>query len=433
MVSQDMLAEERNRLEMLNKGYENGTIWLPSETDVSVRPGWYYHAAEDHKVKSLARLMDIYYESVGRNSLLLLNLSPDKRGLIHSIDSARMMEWNHQLEQDFSHNLVTSECVFSSGNSRNPGNAFDSNYFSFWESGDNHGYLEVNFGREITCNRLVLQEFIPEGQKVKAFHVQYEVDGDWRLLVRGTTVGYKRILKFLPVKAKKFLIVFDDALAPPMISTISFFNAPVLPVAPEIRRDQAGRITIIPADKNAEIFYTTDGTEPDRTSKKYSEPFNSDGKVTIKAVCYEGTESHGMTGEEHFGHSRASWKVAGDTIPSPALFDGNPFTTWYSKSSPKEAIIDLKKPMTIAGLNYLPDQSRNFRGIPLTYLISVSEDGKTWKLISKGEFPNIRNHPVMQTIQFEKPVKANFLKFEAGNLADGSKVLGIAEMDLISE
>ncbi len=232
MLSDDMMEEEKKPQSGLNTGYENGTRWLPSETDVSIRPGWYYHASEDHKVKSLPRLVDIYYESVGRNSLLLLNLSPDRRGLVHATDSLRLLEWKHQLDLDLKDNLVTAGCTFSSGYPENLKNAFDDNSDTWWQAKGNSGYLEIDFGRPVTCNRLLLQEYIPEGQKVKAFHAEYQADGDWKELVKGTTIGYKRIFRFFPIKAQKIRIVLDDALAPPMISTVAVFNAPVLLAAP---------------------------------------------------------------------------------------------------------------------------------------------------------------------------------------------------------
>ena len=433
MKSEDSPEEKNNHLARLNTGYEDGNMWLPSETDVSVRPGWYYHASEDHKVKSLPQLMDIYYESAGRNSLLLLNLSPDKRGLICSADSARLMEWKQQLDLDLGKNLVTTECTFSARDSHYPGYAFDDNYYTYWQANENYGYLEVDFGRTITCNRLLLQEFIQEGQKVRAFHAEYQMDGEWKTLARGTTIGYKRIFRFVPVKAQKIRLVVEDALAPPMISTIAVFNAPMLIAPPEIRRDQSGKVTIISAEKYGEIFYTTDGNNPGRNSNIYTGTFVADGNVTVKAVVFEGPEVMGDMAEMKFGNSKASWKVVGDTISRPALFDGNPATAWYSKPGVTSVVIDLTKPAVLQGLNYLPDQSRFFRGIALNYLISVSQNGKSWKPVSKGEFPNIRNHPVNQTIRFVQPVKGRFLKFETTSVADGQKVLGIGELDVIME
>lgn len=429
----DQFEKDKSHPQQLNTGHENGTRWLPSETDVSLRPGWYYHAFEDHKVKTLPKLMDIYYESVGRNSLLLLNLSPDKRGLVHPIDSTRLMEWKRQLDLDFGENLISKNCKFSSGEPKNLKNAFDNNFNTYWQAKDNSGYLEVDFGIEITCNRLLLQEYIPDGQKVKSFSVEFWKEDKWNELTKATTIGYKRILRFLPVKTQKLRIRIDEALAPPMISTVGVYNAPVLLAQPEIRRDQSGKITILSPDKMGEIYYTTDGNQPTRNAARYSQPFLLDGPVTVKAMICNGTDNQGETTLQKFSGSKSGWQIVGETKTNPALFDGNPGSTWTSKKGVKSIEIDLGSVTQVQGISYLPDQSRGNYGIALNYIVSVSNDGNNWEMLTKGEFSNIRNNPVRQTIRIPKPVQARFLKLETTSISDGHPSLGIAELELLNE
>jgi len=429
----DQFDKSKSHPQQLNTGHENGTIWLPSETDVSLRPGWYYHAFEDHKVKTLPKLIDIYYESVGRNSLLLLNLSPDKRGLVHPVDSARLLEWKRQLDLDFRENLISKKSKFSSGEPKNLKSAFDNNFNTYWQANDNTGYLEVDFGNEITCNRLLLQEYISEGQRVKSFSVEFWKENKWIELTKATTIGYKRILRFLPVKTQKLRIRIDEALAPPMISTVAVFNAPILLAQPEIRRDQSGKITILSPDKVGEIYYTTDGNQPTRTSARYSHPFLFDGPVTVKAMICNGTDNQGETTIQKFSGSKSGWKIVGETKTNPALFDGNPGSTWTSINGVKSLVIDLSAITQFHGITYLPDQSRGNYGIALNYLISVSNDGYSWENVSKGEFSNIRNNPIRQTIRTSKPLQARFLKLETTSISDGHPSLGIAELELITE
>ena len=429
----DQFDKSKSHPQQLNTGHENGTIWLPSETDVSLRPGWYYHAFEDHKVKTLPKLIDIYYESVGRNSLLLLNLSPDKRGLVHPVDSARLLEWKRQLDLDFRENLISKKSKFSSGEPKNLKSAFDNNFNTYWQVNDNTGYLEVDFGNEITCNRLLLQEYISEGQRVKSFSVEFWKENKWIELTKATTIGYKRILRFLPVKTQKLRIRIDEALAPPMISTVAVFNAPILLAQPEIRRDQSGKITILSPDKVGEIYYTTDGNQPTRTSARYSHPFLFDGPVTVKAMICNGTDNQGETTIQKFSGSKSGWKIVGETKTNPALFDGNPGSTWTSINGVKSLVIDLSAITQFHGITYLPDQSRGNYGIALNYLISVSNDGYSWENVSKGEFSNIRNNPIRQTIRTSKPLQARFLKLETTSISDGHPSLGIAELELITE
>ncbi len=429
----DQFDKDKSHPQQLNTGHENGTRWLPSETDVSVRPGWYYHAFEDHKVKTLPKLMDIYYESVGRNSLLLLNLSPDKRGLVHPIDSARLLEWKRQLDLDFSKNLIGKNCRFSSGEPKNLKYAFDKDFNSYWQANGTTGTLEIDFGKEITCNRLLLQEYIPEGQKVKNFAVDIWNDGNWTELTKATTIGYKRILRFLPVQTQKIRIRIEDSLAPAMISTVAVYNAPVLLAQPEIRRDQSGKITILSPDKIGEIYYTTDGTQPTRNAARYSQPFVLDGPATVKAMICNGPDNQGETTTHKFSGSKSGWKVVGEAKANPALFDGNPGSTWISKKGVKSIEIDLDAVTTFQGISYLPDQSRGNYGIALNYIVSVSHDGINWEPAAKGEFSNIRNNPIRQTIRFEKPGQARFLKLETSSISDGHPSLGIAELDLITD
>lgn len=93
------------RLNDFTCGESDGDTWLPGECDVSIRPGWFYHPREDHQLKSLSRLIDIYYESVGRNANLLLNFPVDRSGRIAPADSARIMEWRRALDAEFAHDL----------------------------------------------------------------------------------------------------------------------------------------------------------------------------------------------------------------------------------------------------------------------------------------------------------------------------------------
>lgn len=416
---------------ILNEGHENGTRWLPSETDVSVRPGWYYHAAEDHQVKSLPQLIDIYYESVGRNSLLLLNLSPDKRGLVHPIDSLRLLEWKRQLDLDFKENLIAADCRFSSDNTKQVKHAFDNKYDSYWQAADCKAYLEVDFKESLTLNRLLLQEYIPEGQRVKAFRIEYFEDGNWKEMTRGTTIGYKRILRFPPITTQKLRITIEHAIAPVMITKVAAYNAPILLAQPIIRRNQNGMISIISPEKFGEVFYTTDGSMPSRMSTKYKEAFLLDGKAIIKAIVYSG-DDHGEVGEKVFGTSKANWKLGGTEQVKLPLFDGNPNSSWVSANGVQNMVVDFMNPIQFSGLTYLPDQARWSRGIALNYQIYVSDNGENWKLQTKGDFSNIRNNRVTQTIDFGKKVKSRFIKFATTAIADGQNVLGIAELDVIS-
>lgn len=203
----------------LTNGHADGTAWVPAECDVSIRPGWYYHPEQDTAVKSLEKLTDIYYNSVGRNGLLLLNLPVDTRGLVHEADAARLKELGEVIRRDFATNLAVGKKVTAT-NERCQGfevkNALDANPETYWATSDEvkSATLEIDFtkgtsGKKITFSRIVLQEPILLGQRVNSFRVFIEKDGEWQPIAEGTTIGYKRILRFEALEAEKLKIEFE--------------------------------------------------------------------------------------------------------------------------------------------------------------------------------------------------------------------------------
>ncbi len=202
----------------LTSGHADGTHWVPAECDVSIRPGWYYHPEQDDKVHSLGKLTDIYYHSVGRNGLLLLNLPVDTRGLVHENDAARLIELRRVLDWDFVANFAEGKKAAAS-NERGRGfeskNALDGNADSYWATADGtkSATLEIDLGGKKSISRLVLQEQIRLGQRVTAFRVFAQKNGKWEPLAEGTTVGYKRILRFAKTEAEKVKIEFEGRAA----------------------------------------------------------------------------------------------------------------------------------------------------------------------------------------------------------------------------
>ena len=198
-----------------------GAIWYPSEVDVSVRPGWYYHASEDTSVKTPQKLIDIYYSSVGKNSLLLLNLPPDKRGLIHENDYASLMNMKRILGKTFEKNLLEN-AVSSVGEI---GDLTDGRLETYWQGSGKTNTIEISFEGEQEFDRLLLQENITEGQRIEEFVLECRVDTEWIPVAEGTTVGYKRILRFDPVRCSEARIVIKESRDIPQISEIGFYKA----------------------------------------------------------------------------------------------------------------------------------------------------------------------------------------------------------------
>lgn len=179
--------------------------WYPSEVDVSIRPGWFYHAEEDSKVKSLKHLADIYFQSVGYNSVLLLNIPPDRRGLINEADVRRLNEFAAYRERVFASNKVV-------------------NGRKYWNAtpGSEKVYsLKPN----AEMNVVMLQEDITKGQRVEAFTVEALTDNGWKEVGKGTTIGYKRMLRFPAVKASKLRVKIDECRLTAFISQVAAYYA----------------------------------------------------------------------------------------------------------------------------------------------------------------------------------------------------------------
>jgi len=217
---------------VLNSGERGGKVWVPAEADVSIRPGWFYSASTDDKVKPVENLMEIYYTSVGRNSNLLLNVPPDRTGRIHPNDSTRLMEFRRAREAAFSKNLAagaTAKASQTRGRKFAAKNVLNENYDSYWTTKDDvlTPYLDIDWKQAQTFSCLLLQEYIPLGQRVSSFNVNYwdEKTGSWVELIRATTIGYKRILRFPAVTSQKLRIEFT-ALACPVINTVGIYHSP---------------------------------------------------------------------------------------------------------------------------------------------------------------------------------------------------------------
>ena len=226
-------------IEVLNHGVQGGSHWVPAETDVSIRPGWFYH--DNEHPKTLQQLLEIYYNSVGRNSLLLLNIPPDRRGLIPAEDSLRIVEFRQALDSIFSTNLATKAKITAShqrGQSQgtrrfqrrcnfSPENVIDDNYDSYWAVDDSvlSPTLTLCFDEPVTFNRIMLQEYIPLGQRVVKFHIEYKTADAtlWTPLAEGSTIGYKRILLTPTVTANTIRITIDESLACPVLNRIGLF------------------------------------------------------------------------------------------------------------------------------------------------------------------------------------------------------------------
>jgi alpha-L-fucosidase len=219
-TAQDLGSREKIR-------HAKGLVWYPAETDVSIRPGWFYHPKEDEKVKSPARLLDIYFSSVGYNSVLLLNIPPDKRGLLADSDVNTMKGFSQLMERTFQQNLAKG-AVISAANGTNTKALLDGKYNTYFTTrgSDTTTSIELTLPGEITCNILSLQENITIGQRIEKFNAEYFDGVEWKTFAAGTTVGYKRLLRFDSIKTKKIRLNILSSRLNPTLSELGCFYLP---------------------------------------------------------------------------------------------------------------------------------------------------------------------------------------------------------------
>jgi alpha-L-fucosidase len=229
-ISADTLYAGKAKIEkLLNEGSENGKQWIPAECDVSIRPGWFYHEKEDSLVKTSEQLFEIYLNSVGRGSLMLLNIPPDKRGLFHENDVKSLQGFKKLLDEELKTNLAFQAKVRGEfrGNDENysPTNLTDANAETYWALDDdnNSGFVEIDLGEIKKVKYILLQEYIKLGQRVKSFSIDVWQNDNWLSVANATTIGRKRILKIEPISTNKIRVNILSSRACPVISNIEVY------------------------------------------------------------------------------------------------------------------------------------------------------------------------------------------------------------------
>lgn len=185
--------------------YATDLFWYPSEVDVSIRPGWFYHADQDSQVKSLAKLIDIYFQSVGYNSSLLLNIPPDKNGKINQVDVTRIKELYDYITATFSDNKVLK------GN-------------SVWTATKGSAKI-YNLKKDALVNTFMIQEDISKGQRMESYTIEALYNGKWHFVAEGTTIGYKRLFRTSDRKADKLRITVKSSRSTSYITNVGAYYA----------------------------------------------------------------------------------------------------------------------------------------------------------------------------------------------------------------
>ena len=334
--------------QMLHYGVEDGDSWVAAETNTSIRPGWFYHETENENVKSLSKLMDTYYKSVGRNSCLLLNFPIAPNGRIHPTDSLRGIAFKKMINEVFKTDLTKTALQTPLNIPKKQGEDVLA-LQKAWGSG-----RLIEFLNPTTFNRFVVEEDIRYGQRVKKFSLEAEVDGQWvplkdELVENGdglTTIGHRRIICFPTVTATRLRFIVTDAKCDPIIKKVGIY------LAPNITQD-----TPDAGEKHASDYYIFFGAD-------------------------------------------------------------------------KMMFVTLNDETTVTGFRYLPPQDSK-EGLVTHYRISATTDWQKWETIGEGEFSNIVNNPIWQTVRC-KPTRAKVIRVEGLRLAQGER-MSYSDVEVITE
>ena len=326
-------------------------FWYPSEVDVSIRPGWFYHADQDKQVKSLNHLTDIYFKSVGYNSVLLLNIPPDLRGLINENDVQRLKEFSSYLKKTFARNYVLK------GNEA-------------WH-GTSGTVRQYDIQKGALVNAFMIQEDISKGQRIESFLVEAYKDGSWIHMAEGTTVGYKRLVRFSDTRPERIRVTIRSARGVANVAAVGLFYAEPL------------------ADKNEEI--------------------------QLSDVPVNG------------------WQVVGGNADSRKAIDGDRKTVWRA-SALTPLVVDMGDKVEVSGFSYAPSIGEDLTGTIYKYAFYVSLDGQSWtKCEASGEFSNIMHNPVPYFVRFGKTYPARYFKLEPLSEINNKNVVTVGEVGILTK
>lgn len=326
-------------------------FWYPSEVDVSIRPGWFYHADQDKQVKSLSHLTDIYFKSVGYNSVLLLNIPPDLRGLINENDVQRLKEFSGYLKNTFARNYVLK------GNEA-------------WH-GTSGTVRQYDIQKDALVNAFMIQEDISKGQRIESFLVEAYKDGSWIHMAEGTTVGYKRLIRFSDTRPERIRVTIRSARGVADVAAVGLFYAEPL------------------ADKDEE--------------------------VQLSDVPVDG------------------WQVVGGNADSRKAIDGDRKTVWRA-SALTPLVVDMGDKIEVSGFSYAPSPGDDLVGTVYKYAFYVSLDGHSWtKCETSGEFSNIMHNPVPYFVRFGKTYPARYFKLEPVSEINNKNIVTVGEVGILTK
>jgi alpha-L-fucosidase len=351
------------------EGSPDGKLWIPAETNVSIRPGWFWHEHENDKVRSPKNLLDRYFDSVGHGTTFLLNVPPDRRGLIHELDVASLTEFKQALDKMFLKN-VAEGAKASADQTRGEGFGAellaDDDKATYWAAPDDvrTATIELSLPEARRFSVIRMREPIRLGQRIHRFAVDIRSAGEWsEWISNGHTIGAQVLLRGKPVTSDGVRVRILESGACPCMNEISLW------LEPEGVRES-------PAD---------------------SDP------VTVP---------------------QTGWRVV-SSVGNPALaIDGDPHTIWITSEGqlpPQSVTIDLGVTEQPAAFTVLPRQDGKPAAMVDRYRLEWSLDGNIWSAPVEGEFSNLRANPIEQRIAFPEGTRLRQIRFTAMRVLQGNQ------------
>ena len=367
-----------------NAGVRGAALWWPAETDVSIRPGWFYHADEDSRVKSPATLIELYDHSVARGTNLLLNLPPDRRGRIADQDVKILESFGDAIRASFAKDLAKGAIASAShvrGAGYEPARVLDDNRESYWSSPDGvtTPTLTLDLPPGLSFDLIRVREYLPLGVRVTRFAVDAEVNGAWRTLAAKECIGAQRIIRLdAPIAARRLRLRILEAPVCPAISELALFRS------------------VAPVSVSAIV--------------------SSDPSVL----------------------STAAWRIVDASAPgAEKLLDNDAATVWIlpapTGGHPARVTIDLGAEQQLAGFSLTPSrQVMNGAAPPKAYVAETSIDGKRWEPAGSAELANIAYALSTQRLNFTSPRTARYLRLSFAETAVPAERLAIAGIGAFS-
>lgn len=417
---------------------------------------WFW--ARNKQPRTVTQLLDIFYTSVGRNGNLILNLSPDKRGLVPEDQLDALKRTAEIINETFGNDLAVGAKVTSddSNAANGPSLALDGNLDTWWEAapGKTNGAVTLALRKPVTFDVVSLQEAVDHrGQRIESFIIEVRKGAAWVTAEKiasdeFTTVGHRRLIRLKSaVTTDQVRIRITGSRLEPTLAEVGLFKQSVSTLPPTISDQSPNGAVSLSNAAGHKMVYTIDGSTPATNSAIYTSPISlpADRSVTVRAASLLPNGQLGIAASRIFaGLMPIGWKVvsvdseetAGADNSAARAIDGDSSSIWHTRwnadqQQPHSITVDMGAAHRIGGFTYLPRQDGLLNGVVEKYRFETSTDGETWTTnIVNGSFANIQNNPGLQEVSFT-PVIARYFRFTSLKAVWGSGWTSAAEISVL--